>query len=221
MQAMLQFNISCDAGSYTAEGVNAPIVTFGTTFEELQNKSAKLYDCSSMAKSRPRWVLWACPRSWRASNCRPCSQPFHMGVKLKVLSGEDVLAIFERFGFSVVSQKGDHVKLRRTMIEGAETLVVPLPRTIPRRTLKAIFKRAATFQSRTCIRIFTRRTNNPADCYHRAGYRDRKTTRLANQYGGLSSLIAGRQLGRYGWGTPRGAKTLALFDDTYKKRGCC
>jgi hypothetical protein len=37
MQAILQFNISRDAGSYTAEGVNAPIVTFGTTFEELQN----------------------------------------------------------------------------------------------------------------------------------------------------------------------------------------
>jgi hypothetical protein len=37
MQAILQFNISRDAGGYTAEGINAPIVTFGTTFEELQN----------------------------------------------------------------------------------------------------------------------------------------------------------------------------------------
>jgi predicted RNA binding protein YcfA (HicA-like mRNA interferase family) len=72
-----------------------------------------------------------------------------MGVKLKVLSGEDVLAIFEQFGFVVVSQNGDHVKLRRMMIEGAETLVVPLPRSIPRGTLKAIFNQACRYIPRS------------------------------------------------------------------------
>lgn len=36
MQGILQFNISFEDGAYTADGVNAPIVTCGRTFEELQ-----------------------------------------------------------------------------------------------------------------------------------------------------------------------------------------
>jgi len=36
MSSILQFNISYQDGAYTADGVNAPIVTFGHTFEELQ-----------------------------------------------------------------------------------------------------------------------------------------------------------------------------------------
>ena len=36
MHGILQFNISFEDNGYTADGVNAPIVTFGRTFEELQ-----------------------------------------------------------------------------------------------------------------------------------------------------------------------------------------
>ena len=36
MNGILQFNISHEDGAYTADGVNAPIVNFGHTFEELQ-----------------------------------------------------------------------------------------------------------------------------------------------------------------------------------------
>ena len=36
MNGILQFNISHEDEAYTADGVNAPIVTFGHTFEELQ-----------------------------------------------------------------------------------------------------------------------------------------------------------------------------------------
>jgi predicted RNA binding protein YcfA (HicA-like mRNA interferase family) len=68
-----------------------------------------------------------------------------MGVKLKILSGDDILAIFERFGFFVISQKGDHVKLRRTMIDGKETLIISLPGTMPKGTLKAIFNQACRY----------------------------------------------------------------------------
>ena len=35
MHGILQFNISYEDGTYTADGVNAPIVTAGLTFEEL------------------------------------------------------------------------------------------------------------------------------------------------------------------------------------------
>ena len=36
MKSILQFDISHEDGVYTASGVNAPIVTEGSTFEELQ-----------------------------------------------------------------------------------------------------------------------------------------------------------------------------------------
>ena len=36
MKTIVQFNISQEDGTYTADGVNVPIVTEGTTFEELQ-----------------------------------------------------------------------------------------------------------------------------------------------------------------------------------------
>ena len=37
MKSIMQFMISHENGAYTAEGVNAPIVTCGSTFEELQH----------------------------------------------------------------------------------------------------------------------------------------------------------------------------------------
>lgn len=36
MHGIVQFNISYEDGAYTADGVNTPIVTFGYSFEELQ-----------------------------------------------------------------------------------------------------------------------------------------------------------------------------------------
>jgi len=41
MQRIIQFNILHEDGAYTAEGVNAPIVTSGETFEQL---SHNIYD---------------------------------------------------------------------------------------------------------------------------------------------------------------------------------
>jgi hypothetical protein len=42
---IIQFNISYDKGAYTADGVNAPIVTSGATFEEL---SRNIYDAVAL-----------------------------------------------------------------------------------------------------------------------------------------------------------------------------
>jgi predicted RNA binding protein YcfA (HicA-like mRNA interferase family) len=36
-----------------------------------------------------------------------------MGVKLKSLSGRELVSIFEQFGFGAISQNGSHVKMRR------------------------------------------------------------------------------------------------------------
>jgi predicted RNA binding protein YcfA (HicA-like mRNA interferase family) len=63
---------------------------------------------------------------------------------LKVLTGEDLIAIFQRFGFVVVGG-GKHVKLRRTTPAGHETLVIPLHDPIAKGTLRAIFSQASRF----------------------------------------------------------------------------
>ena len=36
MKTIIQFSISQEDGAYTADGINVPIVTEGSTFEELQ-----------------------------------------------------------------------------------------------------------------------------------------------------------------------------------------
>ena len=48
-----------------------------------------------------------------------------MGAKLRKLSGHDLVATFEQFGFTVISQKGSHIKMRRMLISGTETLLIP------------------------------------------------------------------------------------------------
>ena len=68
-----------------------------------------------------------------------------MGVKLKTLSGSEVLAILERFGFVGISQNGSHAKLRRMTIAGSQTLIVPLNNPLPKGTLKAIFSQASRY----------------------------------------------------------------------------
>ena len=68
-----------------------------------------------------------------------------MGVKLKSLSGEDVVAIFERFGFLAIAQTGSHVKLRRMNSQIVETLIIPSHSTISKGTLKAIFNQSTRY----------------------------------------------------------------------------
>jgi predicted RNA binding protein YcfA (HicA-like mRNA interferase family) len=38
--------------------------------------------------------------------------------KLRILSGQDVLQIFAKFGFEKVDQEGSHVKIRRQLLAG-------------------------------------------------------------------------------------------------------
>lgn len=56
--------------------------------------------------------------------------------KLKRLSGDEVVAIFARFGFAIHAQRGSHVKLRRTGPGGtAQTLTIPKHRELDAGTL--------------------------------------------------------------------------------------
>jgi predicted RNA binding protein YcfA (HicA-like mRNA interferase family) len=63
---------------------------------------------------------------------------------LKVLTGEDLVAIFQRFGFVIVGGS-KHVKLRRTTPAGHETLVIPRHDPIAKGTLRAILLQAAHY----------------------------------------------------------------------------
>ena len=64
----------------------------------------------------------------------------------KRLSGDEVIAIFSRFGFHVYSQRGSHVKLRRITPAGnKQTLTIPRHRDLDTGTLAAIFRQGSRF----------------------------------------------------------------------------
>jgi predicted RNA binding protein YcfA (HicA-like mRNA interferase family) len=66
--------------------------------------------------------------------------------KLKVLAAKDVRVILEHFGFTVVSQRGSHMKFRRTSRAGErETLVLPDHKELDRGTLRAIYRQASRY----------------------------------------------------------------------------
>lgn len=66
--------------------------------------------------------------------------------KLKRLSGEEILSIFQSVGFEIVSQRGSHVKLRRVLPDGArQTLTIPNHPEIDRGTLSAIYRQALRY----------------------------------------------------------------------------
>lgn len=74
-----------------------------------------------------------------------------MGSMLKNLSAKEVLVIFSGFGFTVHSQKGSYVKLRRTGISGNETLIIPNHTPISKGTLKDIFNQGSLYISKDIL----------------------------------------------------------------------
>jgi len=73
--------------------------------------------------------------------------------KLKNLSGEDIIKIFNNFGFFIVSQKGSHVKLKR--IAGGEikqTLTIPNHSELDKGTIKAIYNQSLKYISENDLR---------------------------------------------------------------------
>lgn len=75
--------------------------------------------------------------------------------KLKVLSGTDVIRIFQDFGFEVVSRKGSHVKLRRFTSENEkQTIVIPVHDELDKGTLRAIYNQSTRFISESELKKF-------------------------------------------------------------------
>ena len=66
--------------------------------------------------------------------------------KLKILSGKEVIKIFAKFGFEVISQRGSHAKLRRILKDGTkQTITIPIHDELDKGTLKAIFRQALRY----------------------------------------------------------------------------
>jgi predicted RNA binding protein YcfA (HicA-like mRNA interferase family) len=68
-----------------------------------------------------------------------------MPLKLKVISGQELVSNFERLGFVVASQKGSHIKLKRSHAGGTQILVIPNHKTLNRGTLLSIYRIALTY----------------------------------------------------------------------------
>lgn len=70
--------------------------------------------------------------------------------RLKRLSGREVIAIFQKFGFTVASQKGSHVKLVRDSLGGErQVLTVPNHPELDTGTCRAILRQASRYISVT------------------------------------------------------------------------
>lgn len=67
-------------------------------------------------------------------------------LKLKVLSGGEVVKILRSFGFEIQSQKGSHIKLARITNTGEkQTLIIPNHPEIDKGTLKAIYRQSLKY----------------------------------------------------------------------------
>ncbi|MDP3741926.1 MAG: type II toxin-antitoxin system HicA family toxin [Candidatus Micrarchaeota archaeon] len=62
--------------------------------------------------------------------------------KLPVLSGQEVIKLLSKVGFTVESQKGSHVKLKKRLLDRVIVIIVPLHRALDTGTLLNILKQA-------------------------------------------------------------------------------
>jgi predicted RNA binding protein YcfA (HicA-like mRNA interferase family) len=77
-----------------------------------------------------------------------------MGQRLRVLSGSDVVKIFAMYGFTVHSQSGSHIKLRRVVSGVTETLIVPNHVEMRVGTTKAVLNQGARYVGETELRKY-------------------------------------------------------------------
>jgi predicted RNA binding protein YcfA (HicA-like mRNA interferase family) len=73
--------------------------------------------------------------------------------KPRVLSGLEVVRIFEQFGFSIFNQKGSHIKMRRVLENGSrQTLIVPGHKELDKGTVVSLFRQGTRYISESELR---------------------------------------------------------------------
>ncbi len=66
--------------------------------------------------------------------------------KLRRMSGSEIVKIFAIFGFSIFSQRGSHIKLRRVTESGEkESLTIPNHPQLDTGTCRAILRQASRY----------------------------------------------------------------------------
>ncbi len=68
-----------------------------------------------------------------------------MPRRLRNLSGDQVIAILEKFGFALSFSKGSHCKLSRLSVSEKQVLVVPRHASLAKGTLKAIYRKSISY----------------------------------------------------------------------------
>ena len=71
---------------------------------------------------------------------------------LRRLSARELLRVVGSFGFEVVSTRGSHAKLCRTVGGARQILTVPLHHDLAPGTLRAIFRQACRFVPEQALR---------------------------------------------------------------------
>lgn len=72
--------------------------------------------------------------------------------KMRVLSRKEVVALFESFGFSVIRQRGSHIKMRREIAGIRQSLTIPNHKELDRGTLRAIYNQTLRYISEEELR---------------------------------------------------------------------
>jgi predicted RNA binding protein YcfA (HicA-like mRNA interferase family) len=84
--------------------------------------------------------------------------------KLRALSGDDLLRIFTRFGFTKLSQRGSHVKLHRQIGGQRQILTIVLHRDVDKGTLRAIFRQALRYVPERDLAPLLHRVGHAGSC---------------------------------------------------------
>ncbi len=69
--------------------------------------------------------------------------------KIKILSGKEIINIFEKFDFNIAKQSGSHIKLRRDINGLKNILTIPNHSELGKGTIKAIYNQGLKYISET------------------------------------------------------------------------
>lgn len=68
-----------------------------------------------------------------------------MPNRIRTLSGDDIISIFQKFGFTLSFSKGSHCKLSRVINGEKQVIVVPRHASVAKGTIKSIYRKASPY----------------------------------------------------------------------------
>jgi predicted RNA binding protein YcfA (HicA-like mRNA interferase family) len=77
-----------------------------------------------------------------------------MPSKLRDLSGDEIISIFQKLGFSISFSKGSHFKLTRIIAGEKQVLVVPRHNSVAKGTIKSIYRKAVQYLGEERLKPF-------------------------------------------------------------------